>query len=377
MPPLAASNGNQTGLTTGNITAASMVAAGSAQIFSTGNLVLGATDVNSLLVTANAITQSGPLHVFGSASFTATNAAAPATSGGITLNDTGNNFGPITINVTAPNQNAAITEASTLNLRTVSLSLTGGNGTFSATSVGGDVIDTGLAGVKLGGSSPGGTNVIGSGIVTLNATNGNIVIDDPTSDVLTNAGVAFNAKNVTLSVLGSPGVSLVLGANGTASTASGNLTASSALGNIGSGGAFTVGGVASFQTGTGNITIDQANTGFGTLRFIGNQVRIGEAGNMDILTGSSAFGPAQLVAGGSIQIVPGDGTVTFGNTVAFQANGNITLRQMQAVGIVTLSHTGTANLSALSKSTDLNSRDPIDLGVGPGPATDPTLAPKP
>jgi hypothetical protein len=273
----------------------------------------------------------------------------------------------VALNVTNANMPIAVSEGGTLNLRSVSMSPTGGNGTFTANSVNGDIVDTGLGGVKLGGAVAGSpaVPVIGSGVVTLTALNGNVLIDDPTSDVLTTGGVAFNANNVMLSVLGSPGATLVLGANNTASVATGNLTASSALGNIGNAGRFTVGGTAFFQTGNGNITIDQPNVGFGALRFVGNQVRITEGGNMDILTGSSAFGPAQLISGGSVNIIAGDGTVTFGNTVAFQATGDITLRQMQAVGTVSLSHTGTANLSLLSKSTDLNSRDPIDLGTGP------------
>jgi hypothetical protein len=389
--------GNQTGLTAGNITAANVTAAGAVQLSSSGDLVLGPTSANSIVVTANSIAQSGALNIFGLSSFTATSANASA-SGGITLTNAANNFGPLILNVTAPNQSIAITEGSTLNLRSVSMSsasvpavptvgqMVGGNGTFTASSVAGDIIDTGLAGVKLGGASVATTSpafptvtVIGTGVASLTASAGNIIINDPTSDGLTTAGIAFNANNVTLSVLGSAGNSLVLGAASAPSTATGNLTATSSLGNIGSAGSFRVGGLASFQTGNGNITINQPNTGFGSLLFVGNQVQINESGGMDILTGSSAFGPAQLISGGSITIVPGVGTVTFGNTVAMQATGDITLRQMQAVGILTISHTGTANLSALSNSTDLNGKwvDTNDLGTGPGPRTDPALAPKP
>jgi hypothetical protein len=352
--------GNVSGNTVGsNITGANATASGSVQLFSIGDLVLGTIAANSLTVTGNTVSQSAALNIFGLSSFTAAN--------GINLTNSANNFGPVALNVTNANMPIAVSEGGTLNLRSVSMSPTGGNGTFTANSVNGDIVDTGLGGVKLGGAVAGSpaVPVIGSGVVTLTALNGNVLIDDPTSDVLTTGGVAFNANNVMLSVLGSPGATLVLGANNTASVATGNLTASSALGNIGNAGRFTVGGTAFFQTGNGNITIDQPNVGFGALRFVGNQVRITEGGNMDILTGSSAFGPAQLISGGSVNIIAGDGTVTFGNTVAFQATGDITLRQMQAVGTVSLSHTGTANLSLLSKSTDLNSRDPIDLGTGP------------
>jgi hypothetical protein len=346
-------------------------AAGGVALTSNLDLTLGSIAANSLTVTANSIAQSAPLNIFGLSSFT-------ATAGGITLTNVANNFGPISTNLVATNQSVAISENSTLNLRSVT-SLAGSNGTFTATSVNGDIIDTGLGGVRLGGGLVGGLPASGSGVVTLTATNGNIVINDPTSDILTTAGVVFNANNVTLSVLGSTTSTLVLGANSAASVARGNLDAGSTLGNIGNNGAISVGGVASFTTGSGNIAIDKPSVGFGTLRFIGNQVIIREGGNMDILTGSSASGQAQLVSGGDITIVPGAGSVTFGNSVAMQATGNITLRQMQAVGQLLISHTGTANLSALSNSTDLSGRwtNDNDLGTGPGPKTDATLAPKP
>lgn len=349
-----------TGATTSNVATIGGSAAGSFGVMSSGNLTLGSIAANSLSVRALNITQSAPLSIFGTASFNAI-----IGGGNITLNDAGNSFGPLLLTSGVANGAAiSVTEGSTLNLRSVSM--TAGNTTFTANSVSGDIMDSGLGGVRLGGSVIGGVTTTGSGVVTLTASNGNIVIKDPTSDIITSAGVVFNARNVTLSVLGSPGSTLVLGAATAPSAASGNLTVTSALGNIGNAGRMNVGGLASFQTANGNITIDQPNVGFGQLRFTGNQVRINEAGGMDILAGSSAFGPAQLVSGGSINIVASDGqTVTFGNNVALQASGDITLRQTQVVGTVTLSHTGTANLSALSKGTDLNGRDPVDLGTGP------------
>ena len=369
------------GATTSNITAATVSALGSAALTSSSSLSLGSVAANSLSVTAANITQSAPLSVFGLSSFNVTTDA-----GNITLNDSANNFGPLALTA-ARNATISVTESSTLNLRSVSMGFQGtpglataaGNGTLTLTSVNGDIIDTGLGGVKAGGIvapsgvlTPAGTIFNGSGVVSLTAVNGNVVIDDPTSDILTSAGVVFNAKNVTLSVLGSAGSTLVLGAASLPSVATGNLTATSALGNIGNLGSLKVGALASFQTGNGNITISQPDVGFGQLRFTGNQVQIKESGAMDILAGSSAFGPAQLVSGGSINIVLADTqSVTFGSNVALQATGDITLRRTQVVGNLTLAHTGTANLSALSKSTDLNGRDPIDLGTGPYVAPSP------
>ena len=86
---------------------------------------------------------------------------------------------------------------------------------------------------------------------------------------------------------------------------------------------------------------------------------------MDILTGSTAFGPAALVSGGNISVVDvGGGPVTFGNTVTMNAVGNITLRLLQAVGQMAVTAAGTKDLSALSISTDLNGKTPTFGGTG-------------
>jgi hypothetical protein len=351
--------GNASNNTTGNIVGANISAGGSASIASPlGNIVLGAVNATTLTVMANNISQNAPLNIFGLATFNATNS--------ITLNDPANNFGPLALISATANQSISVTEGSTLNLRTVTMPAGGSNGTFTANSINGDIIDSGLGFVRMGGTVLNNVASPGNALVTLTAANGNIVIDDPTSDVVTNAGIAFNARNVTLSVLGTPGATLALGSNNTASATPGNLTVSSAQGNIGSAGRFTVGGVASFTTGLGNITLDQPGIGFNQVAFSGNQVRISESGNMDILSSSRASGPVQLVSGGSIQIVRvGTQIATFGNTVALQAQGDITLRAMQALGTVTLIHAGTANLSELRLSDLIGNPQWIDLGSGP------------
>jgi hypothetical protein len=343
--------------TTADIVAANITASGSALLVSSNNIVLGATSANSLTVTANTIAQSAPLGVFGGANFNATN--------GVTLADAANNFGPVTINVTNANTNITITEGNSLNLRSVSMPA-GGNGTFTANSVNGDIIDTGLGGVRLGGNLVG----PGNGIVRLIAANGNITIDDSSSDFATTAGVVFNANNVFLSVIGSNTSSLVLGSTGIPSSATGNLTAISFLGSITSAGGFTVGNTAFFRAANpsaGFINLTSPGIGFGTLKFQGQQVTITEGGNMDIATDSSSFGPANLTStSGNINFVSvGGGLVTFGNTVRLQASGNITVPKLiQAVGLLSVSHTGTADLSAVSIGGDLAGLTPQDLGTG-------------
>jgi len=108
-----------------------------------------------------------------------------------------------------------------------------------------------------------GTVLSGSGLVTLAAANGNIVLDDPTTDFHTSAGVVFNGKNVTLSPLGR--TPIILGAANNTAVAE-NLTVTSATGSILNGGNVTASGDAFFQTGNGNITLTQAGNRFGTVR---------------------------------------------------------------------------------------------------------------
>ncbi|MBL9202027.1 MAG: S-layer family protein, partial [Opitutaceae bacterium] len=353
--------------TTGNFSTVNLTAAGAANILSSANVTLGNVSANSLAVTGNRITQSAPLNIFGVSSFTATGNL------GVVLDNASNNFGPVAINLTAVNAPATVVEGNTLNLRTVTM-LGGGNGTLSLTSLNGDITDSGLGGVKLGGNA----TTTGSGVVTLNATNGNITIDDPTSDFLTTSGTVFTGKNVTFSILGSALTSLVLGSANVSSTATGNFSATSALGSITNAGAFNVTGNAFFQTTSGGISINQPGVNFGSLKFIGNTVSIIEASDMVIQTGSQALGAADLRSGGNITIDnSGGGSVTFGSIAGFLASGNITLRNTQALNTITVTASGNKDLSQLSLSTDLNNKTPVDLGAGSGPSTNPAFAPKP
>ncbi len=207
-----------------------------------------------------------------------------------------------------------------------------------------------------------GTVLSGSGLVTLAAANGNIVLDDPTTDFHTSAGVVFNGKNVTLSPLGR--TPIILGAANNTAVAE-NLTVTSATGSILNGGNVTASGDAFFQTGNGNITLTQAGNRFGTVRFSGNQVRVTQANDINIVTGSSALGLAEFVSGSYIAITNRGGIVTFGSTANFTAASSITLpKLLQAAGTITVNAAGTKDLGALSVSADLAGRSPTNLGTG-------------
>lgn len=360
--------GRATNVTGGPVTAgastriAASAPSGSVQLVSTtANLVVDTVNANSfsLIHTGNGnLTQAGSgIKSFGPASFTS--------NANMTITNAGNNFGRVTIvgNQTASNtKNITITEGGTLNLGTVTMAGTAG-GNFTATSTNGDIIDSGLGGVKLGGVA-GGAPAPGTGVVTLVASNGNIILDDPTTDFATTGGVVFRGGNVTLSGLGQ--TTIWLGAADQPSTA-GNLTVTTAIGSIANTGNLNVTGNAFFQAGAGNIAINQTANQFGSIRFVGNQVSIAQTNNMNIQTGSSAIGQAQLAStGGNVTIVnAGGGAVSFGNLVSISASGAITLpKLLQAVGTLTVTAAGTKDLSALSITTDLSNKTPVNLGTG-------------
>lgn len=347
-------NGNTTSGTVAsfNVTAPS----GAVALRSDGSIVLGPTAANSLSVRSlDSISQSGPLNIFGATTFNATNS--------ITITDSANNFGPLTLVSGNASSSIAVTEANTLNLRSVTM-VTGATGNFTVTSVNGDIVDTGLGGVKVGGVVGG----LGTGVVSLVATNGNIVIDDPTTDFTTSGGVHFNAKNVTLSVLGSgsPATPLYLGAANLTSVATGNLVATSALGNIANAGNLNVTGSAFFQTGAGNIVLNQTGNQFGSVRFVGNQVNIVEANDTVLLTGSSAIGTAVIRSGGNLTVnSTSGGSISFGSVASLESAGTIVLpKSIQAANTLSVNAPGTKDLSALSVSSDLSGRNPINIGTG-------------
>ncbi|MBI5689441.1 MAG: hypothetical protein HZC55_05035 [Verrucomicrobia bacterium] len=344
------------GTTTANVVTFNASApTGQVAVTSNNSTTLGNIAANSLTVEVNGgngnITQSGWVRTFGSASFSA--------SRNITLGNETNNFGRLFLATSNTSSNIAVTESGTLNLGRVTMPAAS-TGNFTATSVNGDVIDTGLGGVRPGGTiaSP------GTGLVTLAAAKGNVVLDDPTTDFPTTGGVVFSANNVTLSPLG--GAALYLGSASGTATATGNLTVTSATGSIYNAGPVNVTGDAFFQSGSGDILMTNASNNFGTVKFAGRIVSITEAGHMSLVTGSSATGAATFTtAGGDITIVNRGGTVSLASTGLFNASGNITLPKLiQVSDTLTVSAAGTKDLSALSISGDLGNKAPQNFGTG-------------
>ena len=70
--------------------------------------------------------------------------------------------------------------------------------------------------------------------------------------------------------------------------------------------------------------------------------------------------------GGNVTISNvGGGAVSFGNTASISASGSIILPKLvQAVGTLTLTASGTKDLSALSLASDLSGKAPVNVGTG-------------
>lgn len=344
---------------------------GAVQLFSnstSASLSLRNITANSLAVryTGNqSITQASgtSLRVFGTSNFTSSGTANTGSAGSINLSSTTNNFGRVNLSTAATAANITIVEDGTLNLGSVTMAASA-TGSFTATSQSGSIIDSGLIGVRPGGVA-GNTPAVGSGLITLTASNGDIVLDDPTTDFPTTGGIVFNARNVTLAPLGT--VATYLGGSSASST--GNLTVNSATGAILQAGAITATGDAVFTTGNQPITLTNAANNFGTVRFTGSVVKITEASDMAIVTGSAATGLSEFVSTGNISIVNRGGIVGLGSNAAatslMSATGSIILpRLIQATGTLTVFAAGTKDLSALSVVNDLGGRTPTNLGAG-------------
>ena len=325
------------------------------------NLTLGNITSNTLAVThtgSGTLSQSAPLAIYGSSSFT-------SNAGNITLTNSSNNFGRLSLVIGTSGKSLALTEANTVNLGTVSVPASN-TGSVTITSVNADIIDTGLANVVLGGTN----GSLGSGVTTLNATRGNIVLDDPTTlyyGSATSGGIVVNAVNVTLSPL-SP---ITIGASTATSSVTGNLNVIAANGSVTNAGALSVTGQALFQaSGANTITATNSGNNFGTVKFdAGGTVNISEASSMAIATGSRAGGLATLTSSataGAITITNVGGLVNFdGGALLTSGTGGILLpRLVRSVGTLTVSSTGTKDLSALSQAIDLGGTAPVNNGTG-------------
>ncbi|MBI5766603.1 MAG: filamentous hemagglutinin N-terminal domain-containing protein [Verrucomicrobia bacterium] len=298
------------------------------------------------------------IFVYGASSFQ-TNA------GKITLDQTGNNFGALSLksdNTTLTGADIAVTEGGTLNLAGVN---TGTAGALTVTSETGGIIQTGNTGVTVGAGKTA-TLSAGPAGITLNSGNnfGGSALKIVTSGNTGQGNVTLQDSNAN-TVLASD--TKITGTLTIRNTANGTLKDIS--------GGITVGGNVLFDVGTGSIQIVGSGNSFGAIQFRGGNVSIAENQDMNLNAGSVASGQVSLSTLQNFS-TSGLGTSTFAGTTApsltVSAGGGITITNPIFVANgLTFRALGAVDLSTLSLIGNLNGIAPTNLGASsykaPGP----------
>lgn len=331
---LSAPNGAVTANGTGNAMtgAIGITAQGNSAIINTANTSLGNTTVSTggLSVDLSAtgstnISEAGnaTIYTYGATSFTT------GGTGTITVANTGNQFGAMSL--TTAGGNATVKEWTTLNLKSVNTM----GGALTATSEGGDVIDSGA--------------ILATGTAAFSAPNGNIT--------LTNAGSSYGT--VTLNTAGNASITDSVGDLVVdTSTVGGTLYVKNTSGNISQLGALTVTGNTTFvaSNAASSLTLNNTSNQFGAFKFnagTGGSL-INEQTTFNLAALSSSTGAVTINTGGDF-VTSGQGGSTFWNTLKINATGNITpsANSLFVNNTLTLITPANANLSALSLSANL------------------------
>ena len=318
----------------------------------TATSIAGITATGALTLTSGgAITQSGVLQVTGDSTF----ANTAGTNAAITLGDSNNAFnGKVTFDTDAGSA-VTITDATSLELETLSaasLNVTSGG----AVTDGGTLAITGATSISASGQSItlddtastfGSLSLTGADVAVIEAdatelgtsavsgtlaiTSGGAVTD---SGALTIAGattISANGQNITLDDTASTFGSLTLTGADVAiteadatqlgsSSVTGSLSITSS-GEVTDAGTLTVGGVTTISASGQNITLDDASSTFGSLSLTGENVAVTENADME-LAASTISGTATFNSSGNA--VSDSGTLTIGGTTTINA-GTATL----------------------------------------------------
>jgi len=318
--------------------AVSISALNAVSIIDNTNLLLGNVSVGTGTFTAataaanQSIAQStgSTLRIFGNTSFTVSG------TGAIAIDKTGNNFGALTLAAGAGP--VILTEAGTLNLK----GLTGSGGAM-LTSEAGNIINSG--GITTSGGS-----------LLFTASNGSIDLSNSANNGTGSSSVRLISKGDS-TIFNAGGLQL---AGGTA--VGGVLSVSTTNAAISSTGTVLVTGNASFNAGTGSITLTDSNNQFGALTLRGGTVSVNERTTMN-LRNSVVTGPALLTTSGDFITSGGN---SFASTLGITAGGAIkpSTGGLDVLSQLTVSATGTKDLSALNYLTDLHSITPVYAGTG-------------
>lgn len=333
-----------------NITGAIAVNAKSDSVLTNlGNTVLDNSTVSAgglsvtIAAASNLDQKSGTkIYTYGNTTFSNTGSG----TGNITIANSGNQFGGLTL--TSGAGNIAITEATTMNLKSVS-----NTGTFAATSEQGSIIDSG-------------SGTLVPGTATFTAANGNITLGLSGSNY---TNVSFvSGGNVSVK----DGVSDISLGN---TTVGGTLTVTNTSGNILETGTLLITGASTFNaSATGSqILLLNNNNQFGGLSFTAGTAGaiINEFTTLNLKGGSKSTGPVTLGTGGNF-ITSGTGASTFSYvnattpSLTINATGTIIpgAGSLAVTNGLVVSSPSAKDLSGLSLSGNLNSVAPTNQGTG-------------
>ena len=282
-------------------------------------------------LTTGSLTQSQPVTVTGTSSFT-----TDATHADITLNTSTNELtGAVTLDTTGSTGNASLKNGKAT---TLAASNVGGNLTVEDTV--GNLTQSGA--VTVGGTSS----------FTTDATNADITLNTSTNE-LTGA--------VTLDTTGTTGNANLLNGKATtlaASNVGGNLAVEDTVGNLTQSGAVTVGGTSSFKTDQSSATIalNGSNdfSGAVTLTTTGNG-NASLTNDDDLLLGNANVGT------GTLTLTDAVNNVTQGNGTSITA-GSLLL--LGSGGDYTVTNTGNSIGTVAANTGSVSLYDSTDLAVG-------------
>lgn len=306
-----------------------------------GNVVVSAGTFDATAPNNFNITQASgtTVRTFGNTSFTTSG------TGGITLDNTGNNFGGLALLASGTGA-VLLRESGTINIRGLT-----GTGAKTLTSEGGSIIN-GAAITSTG------------GILSFSAVNGSIDLSNSANNITGGTSSVRLVTNGDASIFNTGALVLQGGTNvGGALTAR---TGGGAGANISDAGSLTVSGNTTFDAGTaGQIQILDNNNTFGAVRFVAAGGTIVENTTFNLRAGSVSTGDFTITTAGDF-ITSGVGGSSFTQKLTINALGTIipSAGSLLVVGTFTVNSPAAKNLSALSKSGNLANNDPVNLGAG-------------
>jgi filamentous hemagglutinin family protein len=350
---LRASNGKVTATNAGNAVEGrwDVTSAGDASIVNTGfDTLLGNITTSGLLSVSDTTAAKNVKQVSGTKVFAFGDTTVSAgTSGGITLSNTGNNFGGLIL--TSASGDIAVTESGTLNVKSAQTS-----GKITLVSENSNIIDTVDATVA-NNSISNGAGAIGTASFTAN--NGSVTLDNP-GNVYSTVSVNTKADALLTQTTGDItfGASVVGGAL--------TVTTSAAGANIKQSGTLSVTGNVSLTTNAGAVIFGDTSNSFGAVRFkTGLTSTLTENSTFNLNSGSVATAPVTINTNGNF-ITSGVGGSSFTSSLTINAIGTIvpSAGSLLVTGTFTVFSNNTKDLSALSKSGNLAGNDPTNLGTG-------------